>query len=163
LTFLINLENILDYFAREFLPKINYKPRIELMNPMLPGLMGNKMSASIPSSKIDILDDEKTIVKKIKSAEFIAGKTDSGIMKWLKYIIFPILEDKKQSFKIIRNKKYGGNLSIKNYEELELKVTKNKIHPLDIKIATAREINSLLSKVQKNKKLIKLYKDAYLV
>jgi len=150
-------------FAREFLPKINYKPRIELMNPMMPGLSSDKMSASVPSSKIDILDDEKTIAKKIRNAKFSPGEINSGIMQWLKYIIFPIIEEKKQDFKIIRDKKYGGNLSIKSYKELEKFVIAKKIHPLDIKNATIKEIGSLLTKVQKNKKLFKIHKEAYLV
>ena len=41
-------------FARENLPKIGYKRRIEIMTPMLPGLAGNKMSASDSKSKIDL-------------------------------------------------------------------------------------------------------------
>ena len=50
-------------FAREYLPKIGYRSRIELMNPMISGLIGKKMSSSIPSSKIDALDDEETVNK----------------------------------------------------------------------------------------------------
>ncbi|MBD3351381.1 MAG: tyrosine--tRNA ligase, partial [Candidatus Lokiarchaeota archaeon] len=38
-------------FAREFLPKIGYRKRIHLMNPLIPGLgKSGKMSASIPYS-----------------------------------------------------------------------------------------------------------------
>jgi len=147
-------------FAREFLPKINYKPRIELMNPMMSGLTGEKMSASVPSSKIDILDDEETVARKVKKADFPPKDTNCGIMQWLKYIIFPILD--KKSLKIERDKKFGGNLSIKSYDELEDIVKTGKVHPLDIKIAVAREINNLLSKVQ-SPKLTKLHKAAYLV
>jgi tyrosyl-tRNA synthetase len=36
------------------------------MNVMVGGLSGAKMSSSDPSSKIDLLDDRKTIEKKIK-------------------------------------------------------------------------------------------------
>ena len=32
-------------FARENLPKLNYKPRVEIMTPLIPGLIGEKMSA----------------------------------------------------------------------------------------------------------------------
>ena len=38
--------------ARENLPKLGYKHRIEVMNPLVPGLIGKKMSASDPQSKI---------------------------------------------------------------------------------------------------------------
>jgi len=42
--------------AREFLPKLGYKKRCHLMNPMVPGLTGDKMSSSEADSKIDILE-----------------------------------------------------------------------------------------------------------
>jgi len=56
-------------YAREFMPKIGYKPRIEIMTPLIPGLIGKKMSASDPSSKIDLLDDPKSVQKKLNKAE----------------------------------------------------------------------------------------------
>ena len=71
--------------ARENLPKIGYDLRIEIMNPMIPGLIGKKMSASDEKSKIDLLDDEKTIRSKIQNAECVAGDPDNGIMAFLKY------------------------------------------------------------------------------
>ena len=148
-------------FAREFLPKVNYKPRIELMNPMMAGLTGEKMSASVPSSKIDILDDKKTVANKIRNAEFKPKDTNAGIMQWLKYIIFPIIEDKKQQLIIKRDKKFGGDIKYNSYEALEKDFISNKLHPLDIKNTLTNEINKLLEKVQKNKTLHKLHKEAY--
>src|SRR3989344_7976085 len=44
-------------YAREYLPKVGYKSRVEVMTPLIPGLIGKKMSASDPKSKIDLLDD----------------------------------------------------------------------------------------------------------
>jgi tyrosyl-tRNA synthetase len=37
--------------AKEWLPKIGYKERAHLMNPMVPGLQGGKMSASDPGTR----------------------------------------------------------------------------------------------------------------
>ena len=34
-------------------PKIGYKSRIEIMNPMIRGLVGEKMSSSVENTKID--------------------------------------------------------------------------------------------------------------
>jgi tyrosyl-tRNA synthetase len=63
------------------LPKIGYKARAHLMNPMVPGLTGvrsaplsgcrltslqTKMSSSEPDSKIDLLDDEAAVKRKIR-------------------------------------------------------------------------------------------------
>ena len=39
-------------YARENLPKLGYAKRAHLMNPMVPGLTGNKMSSSEVDSKI---------------------------------------------------------------------------------------------------------------
>jgi len=148
-------------FARENLPKLGYRARIELMNPIIPGLIGKKMSASIPGSKIDLLDNEETVNKKIKNAECITGNPDNGIMQFIKYIIFPLKQEKKDPFIIKRLEKYGGNLSYKKYNELEKDFISKKLHPLDIKNALAKEINSLIEPIRKDKKLNKLYKDAY--
>lgn len=148
-------------FARENLPKLGYKPRIELMNPIIPGLIGKKMSASIPGSKIDILDNQETVNKKIVNAECVAGNPDNGIMQFIKYIIFPIKQDKKQTLTIKRDKKYGGDISYSNYEQLEKDFVSKKLHPLDVKNALAKEINILIDPIRKNKPIHKLYKEAY--
>ncbi|KAI5303062.1 Tyrosine--tRNA ligase cytoplasmic [Ascosphaera pollenicola] len=54
--------------AQETLPKLGYKERAHLMNPMVPGLAGGKMSSSDPDSKIDILDTADAVKKKLKKA-----------------------------------------------------------------------------------------------
>ena len=148
-------------FARENLEKIGYNPRIEIMNPMIPGLVGKKMSASEERTKIDILDSEDTIRNKLKNAEMIAGNPDNGVMKFLKYVIMTIKQDKKGSFVVKRDKKYGGDLKYKNYDELEKDFVKKKLHPLDLKNAVAEEVIKLLEPIQKNKKVFELAKKAY--
>ena len=39
-------------FAEKYLPLLGYKKRIHFMNPMIPGLTGDKMSSSEPVSHI---------------------------------------------------------------------------------------------------------------
>jgi len=150
-------------FARENLPKIGYKPRVEVMTPMIPGLEGGKMSSSIESSKIDLLDDEKTVIEKIKKAYCEVGVIeDNGVLAFLKYVVLVIKNDKKEKFIIKRDKKYGGDLEFKNYEEIEEKFLKKELHPLDLKLALAFEINRLLEPIRKkNVELNKLAKTAY--
>ncbi|MBU1103151.1 MAG: tyrosine--tRNA ligase [Nanoarchaeota archaeon] len=148
-------------FAREFLPKINYSPRIELMNPMIPGLTGEKMSSSIEGSKIDMLDDEPTISKKINKAHCAEGEPNNGLMGFLKYVIFVLKQDQKKKFTISRPDKFGGNISYETYEKLESDFTNKKLHPMDLKQAIAKELNLLLKPIQENKKLKKLHKSAY--
>ena len=144
-------------FAREFLPKIGYNQRIELMSPMIRGLVGKQMSSSIEATKIDLLDDEKKVIVKIKNAECAAGNSDNGIMALLQYLIFGV----KTNFIVERDEKYGGNLVYESYEKVESDFKSKKLHPLDLKNAVAKEINILLENFRKDKKLKELHKIAY--
>ncbi len=148
-------------YAREFLPKIGYSPRIELLNPIIRGLVGEKMSSSIPATKIDLMEDEETIKNKVKKADFIEGNVENGIMSFFKYVIFNIKEDKNKKLEIIRNEKFGENLYYSNYEELEKDVLNKKIHPLDVKNSFSKEMIEILSKFRNNDILSNLHKKAY--
>jgi len=149
-------------FARENLPLVGYDRRIELMFPLIPGLIGKKMSASDPKSKIDLLDDENTVRDKIIKAECVSGDIDNGLLPFIKYIIMTLKEDNKKKFIIKRDKKYGGDLVYTSYDALEEDFKHNKIHPLDLKNSLADEVNDLLSTFRKNKvKIEKLAKLAY--
>ncbi|MBW3003169.1 tyrosine--tRNA ligase [Candidatus Woesearchaeota archaeon] len=150
-------------FARESLPKIGYKPRIEIMTPMIPGLQGGKMSSSEKASKIDLLDDEATIKNKLNKAFCPEGVIeDNGLLAFMKHVIFVLKADKKQKFVVERPEKWGGNLEYSNYEELENDFAAKRLHPADLKSAMAREINLLtipIRKAMKGKE--KLIKEAY--
>lgn len=148
-------------YAREYLPKIGYKPRIEIMNPMIRGLVGEKMSSSISSTKIDTLETEEEVIKKINKAECVEGDPNNGIMALLQYLIMTIKTDKKESFIIDRPEKFGGKKQYNSYKEVEKDFVEKKLHPLDLKNAVAKEINILLENIRKDKQIQKLHKDAY--
>ncbi len=148
-------------YAREYMPKIKYKKRIELFSPMIRGLRGERMASSVESSKIDILDDEETVQRKIMKAECISGNPDNGIMNLLKYLIFILKQDKDEKFLVKRIKEYGGDIRYLSYEELEKDFIAKKLHPEDLKKAVSKEVNKLLEKIRKDKKLKELYKKAY--
>ncbi|HKL23407.1 MAG TPA: tyrosine--tRNA ligase [Candidatus Nanoarchaeia archaeon] len=149
-------------FAREKLPQIGYKKRIELMNPLIPGLIGEKMSSSVENSKISLIDSKKEIEKKVKSADFVEGNSENGVMAFLKNIIFVLKKDGGEKLIIVRPEKFGGNLEFENYEDLKKAVLEKKVHPLDLKNCVAKEIVNLLEGVEENRKeLEKLYSKAY--
>ena len=133
--------------AREVLPKLGYKARIEIMTPIIPGLIGKKMSASDGKSKIDLLDDTDSVKSKMKKADFVQGDTDNGIMGITQYVLFPWLEDTQQKFVIERPEKFGGDVFYSSYEELEQAVLKNEVHPLDVKNTVAKYVSELLEKI----------------
>merc|ERR1712020_69585 len=55
-------------YAEKYLPALGYAKRAHLMNPMVPGLQGSKMSSSEEDSKIDLLDSAASLKKKLKKA-----------------------------------------------------------------------------------------------
>ncbi len=150
-------------FARESHPKIGQKKRVEVMTPMLPGIMGGKMSASDPASKVDLLDSKEVIAAKLNKAFCPEGVVeDNGIMAFLKYVIMVLKEDNGEQFSVERSEKFGGNVVYKNYVDLEKDFVDKKLHPEDLKKALARELSEILKPVReyfKDKK--DLIQDAY--
>lgn len=147
-------------FARENLPKIGWMRRVEVMNPMIPGLIGKKMSSSDEKSKIDLTDDEDVIRGKINKADMVEGDSNNGIMALLKYVIMVLKEDAGEKFIVKRDEKFGGNVMYGNYAEMEKDFKEKKLHPQDLKVAVAEELVRLLKGVDKGK-LGELGKKAY--
>ena len=139
-------------FARENLPKLGYKSRIEVMTPMLPGLHGAKMSASDETSKIDLLDSEEVVKKKIQKAHCPISTEDNGVLAFLKYVIMVNKQDRKKEFVIERPEKFGGDITYSSYEDLEKDYLKSKVHPMDLKTAVSEEVNKLLDPIRKKMK-----------
>jgi tyrosyl-tRNA synthetase len=132
------------------------------MNPLIPGLTGKKMSSSDEKTKIDLLDDEETIKKKVINAECAAGNPDNGVMALLKYVLMTIKKDRNEKFTIKRDKKFGGEVSYSDYPQIEKDFISKKLHPLDLKNAVAEEIFKILEPINKERKLLeKLAKEAY--
>ena len=139
-------------FARENHPRLGYKARVEVMTPMLPGLHGSKMSASDESSKIDLLDSEETVKRKIQKAHCPVSIEDNGVLAFLKYVIMVNKKDNKEKLTIERPEKFGGNIVYDDYEALEKDYLQGKIHPMDLKNAVSEEANKLLEPIRKKMK-----------
>ncbi|CAJ0574073.1 unnamed protein product, partial [Mesorhabditis spiculigera] len=76
--------------AEEQLPKLKLGKRWHLMNPMVPGLTGSKMSSSEENSKIDLLDAESIVRKKISGAACELGADDNGVLSFYQHVLLPI-------------------------------------------------------------------------
>jgi tyrosyl-tRNA synthetase len=156
-------------FAEKYLPHLGYKKRAHLMNPMVPGLAGSKMSSSDPDSKIDLLDDADAVTRKLKKAFCEEGNiTDNGVLSFVKSVLFPIrsLNGKTPSFVIKCDEKWGGNAThYTNYQSLEDDFRDKKVHPGDLKVAVSEAINNLLEPIRKkwesDSELQKLTSQAY--
>ncbi|XP_006618398.1 tyrosine--tRNA ligase, cytoplasmic isoform X4 [Apis dorsata] len=136
-------------FSEKYLPLLGYEKRIHLMNPMIPGLAGSKMSSSEEDSKIDLLDNASVVKKKLKKAFCEPGNiSDNGVLSFAKYVIYPLLKE-GESFNIYRTAEFGGDISFDTYEDLENAFAKEEIHPGDLKNAVEIYINKLLDPIRK--------------
>jgi len=153
-------------FAEKILPQLGYEKRIHLMNPMVPGLTGAKMSSSEEDSKIDLLDNEKTVKKKIAKAFCEEGNIgENGVLSFCKFVLFPVMEMKNiPGLSVSRAEEHGGDVTFENYQCLENAFAEKKIHPGDLKASVSTYLNQLLEPIR-NKfnepEMVKLTEEAY--
>jgi len=151
-------------YSEKYLPSLGYAKRAHLMNPMVPGLTGAKMSSSEEDSKIDLLDSAAAVKKKLKKAFCEPGNiTDNGVLSFCKYVVFPVAL-KGEKFTINRPAEHGGDSIFPSFELLEQSFAKEEIHPGDLKGAVEKYLNRLLDPVRKifeSPELKKLSLEAY--
>ena len=126
-------------YAREYLPKIEYKPRVEIIMPLITSLKGPgvKMSSSMPETHIKVYDSEESIKEKLRNAYCPAGIVkDNPLLQICGTVLFPV----NKKIKIEREAKFGGDIVFASYSELEAHFTANKLHPLDLKNAVSSEL-----------------------
>ena len=135
--------------ARELLPEHGWHAPTCVFAPLLSGLSGGKMSASEADSKVSLTDDSAAIEEKIGGAYCPAGeRADNGVLEYLEYLVFPVLDDRGESFVIERPEKYGGDLVFESYEPLEEAFLAEELHPADLKPAAAAAIDEVIAPVR---------------
>jgi tyrosyl-tRNA synthetase len=108
--------------AQEQLGSINYKARAHLMNAMVPGLAGGKMSSSEPDSKIDFLDPPEVVKKKIKKAFALPKEIEgNGMISFVEFVLLPMsaLNTGKPKFVVERREGEGDPLVYHDIESLK--------------------------------------------
>jgi len=156
--------------AREIGEKLGFWKPVIVSHHMLMGLgeppkienaveraIAMKMSKSNPDSAIFMTDSKEDIQRKLKKAYCPEGITEENpIFEYNKYIIF----EKFDAIKIERPEKFGGNIEFNSYNELEKSFKEKKLHPMDLKQATAGYLDKLIEpvrqKLEKNKTAKKL-------
>ncbi len=119
---------------------------IAVHTPLILSLKGEgKMSKSIPGSGISLTDSYDEIKKTIKEAFCPEKQTENNpILQICKYIIFPI----SKKLKISRDQKFGGNIIIEDYENLENIYSQGKLHPMDLKNAVVEELEKIIKPIR---------------
>ncbi|KAI1901815.1 hypothetical protein AGOR_G00038280 [Albula goreensis] len=132
--------------AEKYLPSLGYAKRIHMMNPMVPGLTGAKMSSSEEESKIDLLDKKEDVKKKLKKAFCEPGNVqNNGVLSFVKHVLFPLHAE----FVIKRDAKWGGDKVYTVYEEVEQDFSEELIHPGDLKASVEVALDKLLDPIRK--------------
>ncbi|XP_034400519.1 tyrosine--tRNA ligase, cytoplasmic [Cyclopterus lumpus] len=147
--------------AEKYLPSLGYAKRSHLMNPMVPGLTGAKMSSSEEESKIDLLDSAGEVKKKLKKAFCEPGNIqNNGVLSFVKSVVFPLCGE----FCIKRDAKLGGDKIYTAFEEVEKDFAEESVHPGDLKASVEVALNKLLEPIRKkfeSPELRKLCNSAY--
>ncbi len=150
--------------VREIFPKLGWKVPVVVHHHLLPDLsepagtsldenaaedakISSKMSKSKPASGILVHDDEKAIRDKISKAFCPVGVAESNpILELVRYVVFHQFEE----FVIERPAKYGGGTTYSSYSDVEREFVAKKIHPMDLKGATATYVNRIIEPVQRH-------------
>ena len=141
-------------FAEKYLPMMNYKKRIHLLNFMLPSLAGKKMSASDEQFKIDILETEEELRKKIYKSFCPPGNVDNNLPMYLIKYVLP----KPFSLRI------RDDLILEDAVEVEQHFIAFRISPIELKDALITALNATLEPIRKqfaNSESMQLIRDAY--
>ncbi|KAI9701821.1 MAG: hypothetical protein M1836_001165 [Candelina mexicana] len=138
--------------AIETLPKIGYKERAHLMNPMVPGLAGGKMSSSDPDSKIDLLDTPEDVKKKLKKAYAVPKEIEgNGIVSFAEYVLLPVSalrNNGKAEFKVGRREEEGGELVYSDIQSLKDDYRADTLTPQLLKSGVTSALLSLLEPIR---------------
>ncbi|KAF7562297.1 hypothetical protein G7046_g1803 [Stylonectria norvegica] len=136
--------------AKEWLPKIGYKPRAHLLNSMVPGLHGGKMSASDPDSKIDLLDPPDIVTKKIRKA-VAAPKVveDNGVLAFVEFVLLPVAGLRgAREFRVDRERDGLEPLVYTSIAQMQDDYRNDVLSPQILKPAMAKALNELLAPIQ---------------
>ncbi|KAL8342598.1 hypothetical protein RB598_004125 [Gaeumannomyces tritici] len=137
--------------AKEVLPKIGYKPRAHMMNPMIPGLQGTKMSSSDPDSKIDLLDSAEAVTKKLRKAESVPKVPEgNGILAFVEFVLLPASKLKlgHPEFRVERERDGLEPLVYDNIEKIRQDYREDVLSPQLLKPAVTKGLLELMAPIQ---------------
>ncbi|KAJ4250614.1 Tyrosine--tRNA ligase cytoplasmic [Fusarium torreyae] len=135
--------------ATEWLPKLGYRQRAHLMNPMVAGLNGNKMSSSDENSKIDLLDPSEAVARKIKKAECVPKQVEgNGVLALVEYVLLPGsgLRTGTREFKVERRD--AEPLVYTDIKQVEEDYRNDVLTPQILKPAVTAGLNAIMDPIR---------------
>ncbi|KAH0288293.1 tyrosyl-tRNA synthetase [Aureobasidium namibiae CBS 147.97] len=135
--------------AKEVLPKVGFRERAHLMNSMVPGLTGGKMSASDPDSKIDLLDGPEIVKKKLKKA-VAAPKIveENGVLSFVEFVLLPISALQTGEPRFVVERREGEPLVYNSIAQMHSDYREDILSPQILKPAVTEALNKLLQPIQ---------------
>ncbi|KAH9826652.1 putative tyrosyl-tRNA synthetase [Teratosphaeria destructans] len=138
--------------AVEQLPKMGFRKRAHLMNPLIPGLQeGGKMSSSDPDSKIDLIDTPEVVKRKLKKA-YCPIKTveGNGVLSFVEYVLLPASAIKNNGTpKFVVPRKEGEPLVYSTIEEMHKDFRDDILQPQALKPAVTEALLEILAPIRK--------------
>jgi tyrosyl-tRNA synthetase len=114
-------------------------------DPKLSRVIAAKMSKSKPASSILVHDEPSVIGDKLRKAFCPPGVVEGNpVLEYFRVLVFA--DDRGFLFK--RDAKYGGDMTVKSYDELERLYVGGKIHPQDLKANIGRFLSERLLPVR---------------
>ena len=106
-----------------------------------------KMSKSITDAPVFMDDSQAEITRKIQQAYCPPNTAhENPVLEYCKYIVF----ERQKLFVIERPQKFGGPAEFASYSALQAAYEKGEIHPMDLKTAVAKAIDTLIEPVRKH-------------
>ncbi|KAF1938425.1 Nucleotidylyl transferase [Clathrospora elynae] len=161
--------------AKRFIPLLGYRQREHVMNVIVAGLDGLKMSSSKPAeTKIEFLDPPSVVAAKISAASCPAGEVaQNGVLGMLRDVLVPISEQRLERLRgqtgahVTEGKDLHavqrpfatvdapegsifsiGGRHFPSYEALEKGFVSGVIGPEDLKAAVVAAFNEVLAPIQ---------------
>nr|CAD2168535.1 unnamed protein product [Meloidogyne enterolobii] len=139
-----------------------------LILPEIIGTDGLRMSATKPDFHLNINDGLKKIRQKIGKSFCEPGNLDKNVaLELCKKIVFPFADylkwrekyivggDEFKDLTIKRSPENGGNLIVKNYQELESLFLSLNLHPADLKAFLVEQLDAFyFEPIRNNKKIM---------
>jgi tyrosyl-tRNA synthetase len=134
--------------SREMLPDHGSESPVCLFAPLLSGLARDEKDSS-SGSAVFLTDSPEDIEKKITDAYCPMGETENnGILQYVRYLLFPVLEERGESFVVDRPEEYGGDLVYEEYDDLVADFRSEELHPADLKPAAAGYISEAIDPIR---------------
>ncbi|MEB3851796.1 MAG: tyrosine--tRNA ligase [Desulfurococcales archaeon] len=149
--------------ARDTAEKLGRRKPVAVHTPIISSLQGPgrmeagveadealaevKMSKSKPETAIFVHDPPEAVARKIRKAYCPARQVEHNpVLEINRYILFA-----QPGFvlHVERKPRFGGPVDYHSYEELERDFAEGRLHPLDLKNATAEALNRLLDPIRR--------------